>query len=396
MKYLVWGTGSAAENYLHGRYNGYFYPTRNDIVAFVDNDNNKSGKFFLGKKIILPSQICNYEFERILICSSYVKEIKLQLINELNIKSDCIFTREDMDEIIYEYFDKTYDLSNKRVLVIVMTSEEYSYKEYYKTNHYFVHTPDVINIDSVTNIDFIYNIKNKYDYFIFSERLVYKEYDILDIKDFIMSKYDLIKKLSKKLQVSPEKILDSPINDILQSKDKALSWGNENPDKIFYVIRPWSGEGLVRNVQSVIKETYYARSKGYIPVVDMYTYATRYHEENEVGNINAWEKFFEQPDRYNMKDVLNSKNIIISGLSHHLLSKFEFNGIIMKPGLKEDLYEFCTFFDKKVLGVCYRGTDYNLDIGLFHPIQPTVNTAIKTVKKKIEEWGGLRNSMQSF
>ena len=160
MKYLVWGTGSAAENYLHGRYNGYFYPTRNEIVAFVDNDNNKSGKFFLGKKIILPSQICNYEFERILICSSYVKEIKLQLINELNIKSDRIFTREDMDGIIYEYFDKTYDLSNKKVLVIVMASEEYSYKESYKTNHYFVHTPDVINIDFIYNTP-LYNFSIK-------------------------------------------------------------------------------------------------------------------------------------------------------------------------------------------------------------------------------------------
>ena len=119
-----------------------------------------------------------------------------------------------------------------------------------------------------------------------------------------------------------------------------------------------------------------------------YFYPTRNEIVAFVDNGNNKSgKIFWTTWQYNMKDVLNSKNIIISGLSHHLLSKFEFNGIIMKPELKEDLYEFCTFFHKKVLGVCYRGMDYNLDIGLFHPIQPTVNTAIKTVKKKIEEWG---------
>lgn len=383
MKYIVWGTGSAAENYILDYGIGYFYPMRNEIVAFVDNDVQKAGKKFFHKDIISPSQIYNYEFEKILICSSYEKEIKIQLINELNILPENIIIRKDMSEVIYEYFDKVYDLGNKKILFIADKTDEYVYKISSVLNYYFKYKVDILNIDSFSNECGI-----EYDFFFISPRVNMSIIKYTKKSDYIMSQYNTIKEISKKFKIDCNRILTYQIYNLLQSRDKRVCWGDKNPDKVFYVIKPNPGQGLVRNVQSAMEGIYYAKINGYIPVVDMYTYPTRYHEDDEIGRINAWEKFFEQPGQYNMTDAIGSKNVILSLGGNIQLPKHEYKGIIMKPRLKYSLDEFCKFFNlhKKVLGVYFRGTDYNTKLGLLHSIQPAVNQAINIVKEKIEEW----------
>lgn len=46
----------------------------------------------------------------------------------------------------------------------------------------------------------------------------------------------------------------------------------------------------------------YADKKGYIPVVDMKNYPNTYLFSDEVGRVNAWEYYFEQPGGMSLEE----------------------------------------------------------------------------------------------
>lgn len=74
MKILIFGTGTY---YLHYKK----YTMGEEIVALVDNDTVKWGKKLDGHRIIAPSEIGNYEYDQIYLCSLlYTKEMKEQLL----------------------------------------------------------------------------------------------------------------------------------------------------------------------------------------------------------------------------------------------------------------------------------------------------------------------------
>lgn len=69
MKLIVFGTGSAS---------GKIYNSLDetiDIVAISDNDSSKWGTLWQGVKVIPPKEIQHLEYDYILICSMYTKEI---------------------------------------------------------------------------------------------------------------------------------------------------------------------------------------------------------------------------------------------------------------------------------------------------------------------------------
>ena len=149
--------------------------------------------------------------------------------------------------------------------------------------------------------------------------------------------------------------------------------------------------GLGSVARTAARGTAYARKIGYIPVVDMKTLRTQYLEENEYGKINAYTKFFEQPDGYDVDDIKDSGCISIT-YDLSWFSKKEENEIIL-PKMKPELYnKYCIFKkkfnNKNILGVLFRGTDYANLKPYGHNIQPDLNTMIQTVKEKISEWGG--------
>ena len=169
--------------------------------------------------------------------------------------------------------------------------------------------------------------------------------------------------------------------------DCEICLGNENEDKIFYVIRLCSLWSIVHQVRCVATLSDYAYSKGWIPVVDGLTVPNFYHEEGELGKINAWEKFFEQPDVWKMEDIQQSKHVILSSRYIAPASKTSFNLIKMKSKLKASVNDFCIrLVGKKVLGVHYRGTDYNNTRRWQCPKQPTIEQMIHVVEEKICEW----------
>lgn len=182
-------------------------------------------------------------------------------------------------------------------------------------------------------------------------------------------------------------------NDVIKAylKDiKEIKYGDDYCGKKFLIIRtagPFGGLGAI--VLSVAKGIKYARRNGYIPVVDMQTYETQYMEDEEYGKINAYTKFFEQPDKYDVCDIEHAKSVSFMYDSGWFSQKPDLNIPIMKPELYAKYCEFSKKFkNKKVLGVLFRGTDYANLKPYGHEIQPDLFTMLNTVKEKMLEWGG--------
>lgn len=145
----------------------------------------------------------------------------------------------------------------------------------------------------------------------------------------------------------------------------------------------------------------YATDHGMIPVVDMQNYKNIYLDENELGRINAWEKFYLQPGGVTLKDALDSKDYIIADPSqewfcylrerhpqkyanNEFLRK-EFNKYIrIKPSveyqLKSRLIDMLPnhLETSRMLAICIRGTDYKL---FHHMVQPKIAEVIELAKK---------------
>lgn len=92
------------------------------------------------------------------------------------------------------------------------------------------------------------------------------------------------------------------------------TFGDENPDKTFYVI--WlerGGSGFFSNVFSVLCHISIAERLGMTPVVDFQNYKTLYNETVQINNTsNAWEYYFQPVSDVQLSDVYRSKNVFFS------------------------------------------------------------------------------------
>lgn len=192
-----------------------------------------------------------------------------------------------------------------------------------------------------------------------------------------------------------------------KNRERACSYGNENPDKTFYVIGfNYTTAGLFSIVKSIACHVKYALHNGYIPVVDMQNFHSQMSQGVNEGN--AWEAYFKQPLGYCLEDIENSKNIIQSaslpypkGIDVGFDSKIdqslhdEWHNIYKQYLVPNDTvaaYSDAKFKsvigDKnKVLGVLCRGTDYTQNKPVGHPIQPTPQQAVEKVRQVIEAKG---------
>lgn len=149
----------------------------------------------------------------------------------------------------------------------------------------------------------------------------------------------------------------------------------------------------------------YSLRKKWIPVVDMQTNKNPYLEENEVGAVNAWELYFEQPMLYGLKSI-KKKVVVIDGcdvLRPNLSMEFLLNDqkirywrsifykyVRFQPYVKEVLENnykkyFSGICREEIVGVLCRGTDYRLLRPKGHPIQPENEYIISVVKNKMRE-----------
>ena len=191
----------------------------------------------------------------------------------------------------------------------------------------------------------------------------------------------------------------------LLGREKKRSYGIENPDKYYYVIGQNDLScGLWWIINKVVMHLVYAEEKGYIPIVDYLNFKTQYHNNNEFGKINIWEKFFEQPYNISLDDIRHSKNIIISDKyaapsSKYLMGNTDFytdsnRRNYFKKCFKKNI-RFSNIaleylerikmeiipMNARVLGVLCRGTDYALKRPQGHPIPPSPDEMITKARE---------------
>jgi len=198
------------------------------------------------------------------------------------------------------------------------------------------------------------------------------------------------------------------INDIytrLKWRQQRISYGKENIDKTFYVIRRANSKvGMFSLIMTTVGHIKYAVDKGYIPVVDLSSGSLQGNKGEKLDNI--WEVYFEQPCGYGMEDIRKSKNVILSNgiidnrilypggnIAHDIEALQTWKGIakkylIVKENIRKEADEMARelFSEKKILGVLMRGTDYVNARPPLHPVQPTVQQVINKVDEVLEEY----------
>lgn len=187
-----------------------------------------------------------------------------------------------------------------------------------------------------------------------------------------------------------------------------LRFGEKNSDKTFLVIKiNNAGLGLMGVYNCVLGYLRIAQVNGFIPVIDLKNYNNGYLEEDELGKVNAWEYYFEQPTTFSLDEVYQSKNVIMAtGISPREASPIPLNyyyltnpkvrankyyniikeSIKIKPEISEiiDINYNNLLEGKRVIGVVNRGSDMINAPG--HQIQPDIQEVIYKTKEMLLKW----------
>lgn len=209
----------------------------------------------------------------------------------------------------------------------------------------------------------------------------------------------------------------------IKGREKRVSFGDKNPDKTFFVIRPYyytETNELITTISNLLYHYYrnlqhlsYAVKNDWIPVVDWQNYGPLPHQEDYPvnGTTNGWEYFWNQPSEYTLEEVYQSKNVILSDQNS---SSY---GYIPPIAIETPLQKYaarlaynCPQYDSlitlneptaqyvaehqarlfpdnaKILGVSVRGASYGAKDIPGHPRQPTVDKLINSISKAMEEW----------
>ncbi len=185
--------------------------------------------------------------------------------------------------------------------------------------------------------------------------------------------------------------------------ERRHSFGNQNPDKTFYVIKFDDANGLLTIVQYVLSACQYAESRGWIPVVDFRETKMQYVSEKDRQNV--WEIFFKQPSPYTLEEVYASQKVIFLSRAVRWQSPhFRITEAMQKPEALERLNKYISNklilsddIERKVtiamqerrledsLGVSLRGTDYTSLKPAGHPIQPNIEQVISKIHEYLAQ-----------
>ena len=86
-KLLIFGTGSNCKGFLKANVKNL---KRYNLIGFLDNNQEKQGKLFEGRPVYSPRELTSLEYDYIYIASSFIDEIKAQLINEHQVEEKSI------------------------------------------------------------------------------------------------------------------------------------------------------------------------------------------------------------------------------------------------------------------------------------------------------------------
>ena len=198
--------------------------------------------------------------------------------------------------------------------------------------------------------------------------------------------------------------------------EKKVTFGNKNPNEIFYIIRRTPpGAGLFSNYLLILMHLYYAELNSYKAIIDWENYSNFYQEKNIINNTkNSWGYYFKQPITNSLEEVYKSKNVIFSSsnVSNILETDYsvkdlnkadfiqdadqikKFNNLSKSINLNEPTNLEVqkrldnTFQNKKnILGIVLRGTDYlNKELSRGHATPFNIDNSIEIVESLLNEW----------
>lgn len=174
-------------------------------------------------------------------------------------------------------------------------------------------------------------------------------------------------------------------------KERKVTYGALNPDKIFCVIRVTDRGGILSTFGTVLLAMKWAEENGYTPVIDMV------NEQMRQSSM-AFGNYFIHRSEYSLDEVYHSQSVIllesgqektpsdrsfgsldpegITAMCQYIEQRFEFSDAIKEYVKKEE-----PNIDEKTLGVFLRGTDYTSLQPYYHNVQPSVEEVIGRVKR---------------
>jgi hypothetical protein len=174
-------------------------------------------------------------------------------------------------------------------------------------------------------------------------------------------------------------------NELLLNSQNGLikSFGINNPDKVFFVIRQEKlGRGLFSLLSSVLCYIDFAHRNGLTPVVDFENFRTEYNESTEINEMkNSFEYYFKQRNKITLNEVYSSKFVIFSdneyalnysysvtnipGILNLFHKYFEIDSSILNESKLSSIFPIED--EKKILGVHFRGQEFRTAQGHWYP-----------------------------
>ena len=188
-----------------------------------------------------------------------------------------------------------------------------------------------------------------------------------------------------------------------KEREHTLHPGSRNPEKTYFVIRP-SGkvEGLLSLYSVATFEAWKAQKRGFIPYIDYENYPTQYKENKLIhGTKNAWEYYFNQPFSNCASDILQAKNVILSGWHIKKNTQIKRNIFWQQPfrsfcqenfGIQPYIMNIVRDkkeklkVDDQVLAVFLRGTDYVRLKPKGHARQPSPEVVIEKAEEFLKKY----------
>lgn len=185
------------------------------------------------------------------------------------------------------------------------------------------------------------------------------------------------------------------------------TFGSLYKNHTFYVIRIKSiSSSLGALILWVLIQLKIVEEKGYIPVIDFSGFWNVFLEDDELGIVNPWEYYFEQPTQFSLAAAYHAKNVVL-GTADAYHSTYDLDTLIENEKV---LKEYSRLFNKyihiskrvekksmiifenlidscwKILGVVYRGTDYRNRPVPGENRQPDMEELLQKTTKCMENW----------
>lgn len=205
--------------------------------------------------------------------------------------------------------------------------------------------------------------------------------------------------------------VNSHVSAFIQKLEKHYHKNNLTGSRYLIIKRECedAGLGLFAYYITMLAWIDFAARHQMTPVIDMKNYANTYHRKGDLGKVNTWELFFEQPGNVSLEEALKSGQAryvwrdipdyhpndsldflyhkeIISHY-HNMAEKYiRFKGNVLQILQEKEQDILAPHKEERILGVLARGTDYTGLKPYYNPVQPSLEQMIGKIDEYSEKY----------